>query len=207
MRPASHCGRRSCGAPLSFRRISSVFGLRKHPILGIWRAHQGTDYSAASVTPVRSIGDGVVSFAGRKGGYGNVLDVRHRNGFVSRYGHLRGFASGMQVGRSVSQGETIGYVGETGLATAPHLHFEVLVNGVQRDPRYALRQSAGVALSGAERSQFDVLGRAGLAALAQPAGPLRVPLVAPVLPAPAPAVAPAKAPAKAPKAAAPPRTP
>jgi murein DD-endopeptidase MepM/ murein hydrolase activator NlpD len=206
-------------APLSFRRISSVFGRRKHPILGIWRAHQGTDYSAASGTPVRSIGDGVVSFAGRKGGYGNVIDVRHRNGFVSRYGHLRGFASGMRVGRSVSQGETIGYVGETGLATAPHLHFEVLVNGVQRDPRYALRQSAGVALSGAERAQFDVLGRAGLAALAQAAGPLRVPLVAPVLPAPVPAIAPAKAPAKgtakgtakapakAPKSTAPPRTP
>ena len=159
-------------APLSFRRISSVFGRRKHPILGIWRAHKGTDYSAASGTPVRSIGDGVVVFAGHKGGYGNALDVRHRNGFVSRYGHLRGFASGMRAGRSVTQGQTIGYVGATGLATAPHLHFEVLVNGAQRDPRFALRQSAGVALSGAEKAQFAGFHRVALQALGGASGPV-----------------------------------
>jgi murein DD-endopeptidase MepM/ murein hydrolase activator NlpD len=162
-------------APLSFRRISSVFGLRKHPILGIWRAHKGTDYSAAEGTPVRTIGDGVIIYAGRKGGYGNVAEVRHRNGFVSRYGHLRGFASGMRVGRVVQQGETIGYVGETGLATAPHLHFEVLVGGVQRDPRFALKQSAGVALSGAEQAQFVGVQRAALAALEHAAGPITAP--------------------------------
>ena len=162
-------------APLSFRRISSVFGRRKHPILGIWRAHKGTDYSAASGTPVRTIGDGTVVFAGHKGGYGNVIDVRHRNGFVSRYGHLRGFASGMRAGRTVTQGQTIGYVGATGLATAPHLHFEVLVKGVQRDPRFALRQSAGVALSGAERAKFTGIQRVALDALRRASGPLRVP--------------------------------
>ena len=169
-------------APLSFRRISSVFGLRKHPILGIWRAHKGTDYSAASGTPVRSIGDGVVIFAGRKGGYGNALEIRHRNGFVSRYGHLRGFAAGMRQGRSVSQGQTVGYVGATGLATAPHLHFEVLVNGVQRDPRFALKQAAGVALSGAEKARFEGVQRAGLAALGHLSGP--VPTAAVAVPAP-----------------------
>ncbi|MHB1312126.1 MAG: M23 family metallopeptidase [Gemmatimonadaceae bacterium] len=159
-------------APLSFRRISSVFGLRKHPILGIWRAHKGTDYAAAAGTPVRAIGDGAVVFAGRKGGYGNTLDIRYRNGFVSRYGHLRGFAAGMRPGRAVSQGETVGYVGATGLATAPHLHFEVLVNGVQRDPRFALKQAAGVALSGAEMARFDGVQRAGLAALGHLSGPV-----------------------------------
>ena len=160
-------------APLSFRRISSVFGLRKHPVLGIWRRHAGTDYAAASGTPVRTIGDGVVIFAGRKGGYGNTLEIRHRNGYVSRYGHLRGFASVVRVGRSVSQGETVAYVGATGLATGPHLHFELLVNGVQRDPRYALRQSAGAPLSGRERTEFDAIGRVAMAALDRAPGPLR----------------------------------
>jgi murein DD-endopeptidase MepM/ murein hydrolase activator NlpD len=160
-------------APLSFRRISSVFGMRKHPVLGIWRRHQGTDYSASSGTPVRTIGDGVVVYAGRKGGYGNVLEIRHRNGFVSRYGHLRGFASGIGVGHAVTQGETVAYVGATGLATGPHLHFEVLVNGVQRDPRFALKASAGVPLSGKERAQFDALSGPALAALDRASGPVR----------------------------------
>ena len=162
-------------APLSFRRISSVFGRRKHPILGIWRQHAGTDYAAASGTPVRTIGDGVVIFAGHKGGYGNVLEVRHRNGFVTRYGHLKGFARGIVRGRSVTQGQTVAYVGATGLATGPHLHFEVLVNGVQRDPRTALRQSAAVALGGRERQQFDGMARVALAELNRAAGVVRAP--------------------------------
>lgn len=160
-------------APLSFRRISSVFGRRKHPILGIWRAHRGTDYSASSGTPVRTIGDGVVIFAGQKGGYGNVLEIRHRNGFVSRYGHLKGFARGVRRGASVAQGETVAYVGATGLATGPHLHFEVLVRGVQRDPRTALKQSAAVALSGQERTRFDSVAHAVLPELELPAGQVR----------------------------------
>jgi murein DD-endopeptidase MepM/ murein hydrolase activator NlpD len=122
---------------------------------------------------VRTIGDGVVIYAGHKGGYGNVLEVRHRNGFVSRYGHLKGFAKSIRRGRSVTQGETVAYVGSTGLATGPHLHFEVLVNGVQRDPRSALRQSAGVALTGNARKQFDEIGRVALAKLGMPSGPLR----------------------------------
>ena len=182
-------------APLSFRRISSVFGLRKHPILGAWRAHKGTDYAAASGTPVRTIGDGVVVFAGHKGGYGNVIDVRHRNGFVSRYGHLRGFAPGIRAGRSVSQGETIAYVGMTGLATGPHLHFEVLVNGVQRDPRFALRQSAGVALSGAELAQFSGIQRLALGVLGRASGPYHAPAV---VPSTAPVTAPTATPPHAP---------
>lgn len=142
-------------APLQFRRISSVFGTRKHPILGVWRAHKGTDYAAASGTPVRAIGDGVVVFVGRRGGYGNTLELRHGNGAVSRYGHLRGFAAGLHRGSRVSIGETVAYVGSTGLATGPHLHFEVLVGGVQRNPRTALNYEGGDPLPTAERARFE----------------------------------------------------
>ena len=141
-------------APLQFRRISSVFGMRKHPILGVWRQHAGTDYAASQGTPVRSVGDGVVIFAGRKGGYGNAIEVRHRNGFVTRYGHLRGFAKASRRGARVEIGQTIGFVGMTGLATAPHLHFEVLVGGVQRNPRVALAMKGGDPLPASERDAF-----------------------------------------------------
>src|SRR6202034_953208 len=88
-------------APVEFRRISSVFGMRKHPILGIWRQHKGTDYVAPQGTPVRAIGNGVVVFAGQKGGYGNVVDIRHPNGYVTRYGHLSRFAPATHAGARV----------------------------------------------------------------------------------------------------------
>jgi murein DD-endopeptidase MepM/ murein hydrolase activator NlpD len=162
-------------APLEFRRISSVFGMRKHPILKTWRAHRGTDYAAASGTPVRAIGEGVVVFAGRRSGYGNVLEVRHPNGYVSRYAHLRGFAKTGRRGARVAIGETIGYVGMTGLATAPHLHFEVLVGGRQRDPRVALRDKAGMPVDAGERGRFQRQRAGLLAALGgQTAGPERL---------------------------------
>jgi murein DD-endopeptidase MepM/ murein hydrolase activator NlpD len=164
-------------APLSFRRISSVFGMREHPILGSWRSHKGTDYAAASGTPVRSIGNGIVVFAGTRGGYGNSLDVRHQNGFVTRYGHLRGFASGVRTGTRVSMGQTIGYVGMTGLATGPHLHFEVIVGGVQRDPRTALKSNAGPPLAAAELAAFDAVRHGALSQLDQAAGVVRAPAV------------------------------
>ncbi|MGI9140232.1 MAG: peptidoglycan DD-metalloendopeptidase family protein [Gemmatimonadaceae bacterium] len=141
-------------APLNFRRVSSVFGMRKHPVLGRWREHKGTDYAAASGTPVRAVGDGVVIFAGRKGGYGNTIDVRHRNGYVSRYAHLRGFAKGVHRGGRVTIGSTIGYVGMTGLASGPHLHFEVLVSGVQKNPRVALQMRGGEPIGSGERGTF-----------------------------------------------------
>lgn len=141
-------------APLQFRRISSRFGPRRHPILGVWRQHAGTDYAAAEGTPIRSIADGVVQFAGRKGGYGNAIDVRHANGFVSRYGHLRAFAKGVSRGDRVGIGQTIGFVGHTGLATAAHLHFEILVAGRQRDPRVALQRVEGKPLETHERADF-----------------------------------------------------
>ena len=142
-------------APLEFRRISSVFGRRLHPILGIVREHTGIDYAANAGTPVRAIGDGLVIFAGRRGGYGNMIAIRHRNGFVSRYGHLRGFAAGIRPGHQVTIGQTIGFVGMTGLATGPHLHFEIIVNGSLRDPRSALKRDAGVPVATSDRARFD----------------------------------------------------
>lgn len=144
-------------APLAFRRISSVFGIRRHPILGTVRAHQGTDYAAARGTPVRALGDGTVTFAGWKGGYGRVLEIRHRNGFVTRYGHLNGFAAGIRRGANVSISRTVAYVGTTGLSSGPHLHFEVLVNGQQRDPRVALRNVTGEPLAAGQRASFEDL--------------------------------------------------
>ena len=142
-------------APLAFRRISSVFGMRRHPVLGIRRAHKGTDYAAASGTPIRTVGEGTVTFRGRKGGYGNAVEVRHRNGYVTRYGHMRGFAKGIRRGSHVSIGQTIGYVGMTGLASGPHLHFEVLVNGAQRDPRRALAIKSGFPVPANDRAEFE----------------------------------------------------
>ena len=150
-------------APVNFRRISSIFGGRRHPVLGIWRKHKGTDYAASMGTPVRSVGDGVVVFAGRKGGYGNVIDIRHRNGYVSRYGHLRNFAKGIHRGSHVTIGSTIGAVGKSGLATGPHLHFEILVNGVQRDPKIALQMKGGDPIPSSERGVFEALRNRTLA--------------------------------------------
>ena len=106
---------------------------------------------------MRALGDGVVIFAGWKGGYGRVLEIRHRNGFVTRYGHLNGFAPGIRRGTSVSISRTVAFVGTTGLSTAPHLHFEVLVNGRHRDPRVALRNVTGEPLAAGQRAGFDDL--------------------------------------------------
>ena len=155
-------------APLEFRRVSSGFGMRSHPILGVWKMHTGTDYAASAGTPVRAVGDGVVIFAGRKGGYGNVLEVRHHNGYVSRYGHLQGFARGVRAGGAVAMGKTVGYVGATGLATAPHLHFEMLVGGAQRDPRATLRKTDADLLPRRERGALAALRTRLLGRLAAP---------------------------------------
>jgi murein DD-endopeptidase MepM/ murein hydrolase activator NlpD len=142
-------------APLEFRRISSIFGMREHPILGGMRQHKGTDYAAASGTPVRAIGDGVVVREGWGNGYGNMLEIRHRNGFVTRYGHLSRFNSNVRVGSHVTIGQVVAFVGSTGLSTGPHLHFEVLVNGQQRDPRVALKQTGGDPIPASERDSFS----------------------------------------------------
>jgi murein DD-endopeptidase MepM/ murein hydrolase activator NlpD len=122
-------------APLEFRRISSGFNLNRfHPILNVNRPHIGVDYAAATGTPVMATSDGTVTVRGVQGGYGNLVEIRHSGGFVSRYAHLNGFASGIRVGGRVSQGEVIGYVGMTGLATGPHLHYELHKDGRPVDP-------------------------------------------------------------------------
>ena len=154
-------------APVAFRRITSIFGTRKHPIFGNWRNHSGTDYAAPTGTPIRAIGDGAVVSAGRRGGYGNVIDIRHRNGMVSRYGHMRNFAAGIRPGTRVTMGNTIGYVGSTGWATGPHLHFEIRVAGIARDPRLALQSKGGEAIPSGERSLFQKMRNQTLASLSQ----------------------------------------
>ncbi|HUR92992.1 MAG TPA: peptidoglycan DD-metalloendopeptidase family protein [Gemmatimonadales bacterium] len=142
-------------APVQFRRISSTFARsRHHPVLGITRRHEGTDYAASPGTPVMAAGDGVVLRAGRAGGYGNLVEIRHRNGITTRYGHLRGFARGVRAGARVEQGETIGYVGSTGLASGPHLHYEFRVNGVAKDSR-RVELGNGAPISAALRSAFE----------------------------------------------------
>jgi murein DD-endopeptidase MepM/ murein hydrolase activator NlpD len=155
-------------APLEFRRISSVFGGREHPILGGWRFHKGIDYAAAYGTPVRAIGDGVVVRSGWSNGYGNILEIRHRNGFITRYGHLSRYASGIHVGTRVEIGRTVAFVGSTGLSTGPHLHFEVLVNGEQRDPRSALKSAGGEPLPASARAAFEQLRDRLMASLESP---------------------------------------
>ncbi|MDE2653246.1 MAG: M23 family metallopeptidase [Gemmatimonadetes bacterium] len=120
--------------PIELSRISSRFGMRHHPILKQWRNHNGVDYAANRGTPVQSTGAGVVVRRNRSGTYGNVIDVRHPNGFLTRYAHLNGFARGISVGSRVSQGEVIGYVGMTGMATGPHLHYEMHAGGRPVDP-------------------------------------------------------------------------
>ncbi len=121
-------------SPLEFSRVSSGFGMRRHPFMKDWRAHQGVDYAAPSGTRVRSVGDGVVEFAGNKGGYGKVVILRHQGQYSTVYAHLSRFASGLHRGTRVLQGEAIGYVGSTGWATGPHLHYEFRIGGVARNP-------------------------------------------------------------------------
>jgi murein DD-endopeptidase MepM/ murein hydrolase activator NlpD len=121
-------------SPLEFSRITSGFKMRLHPILHEWRAHKGIDYGAPSGTRVKATADGTVEFAGQQGGYGNAVILRHTGGVTTLYGHLRGFASGIRRGARVAQGDVIGYVGATGWATGPHLHYEFRVNNQQRNP-------------------------------------------------------------------------
>ncbi len=121
--------------PLDFRRISSRFSpSRRHPVLGTWRAHRGVDYSADAGTPVMATGNGVIVRRDWSDTYGRVVDVRHPNGFLTRYAHLRDWRRGQRIGTRVAQGEVVGYVGMTGLATGPHLHYEMHRAGRRVDP-------------------------------------------------------------------------
>ena len=142
-------------SPVEFSRISSGFSMRFHPILQKWKAHLGTDFAAATGTPARTVGDGVVEFSGVQNGYGNVVFIKHSNGNETVYAHLSKRIA--QRGQRVSQGQTIGLVGMTGWATGPHLHFEFRVNGKQQDPMTMAKQSETVPVSTAALPLFRQL--------------------------------------------------
>jgi murein DD-endopeptidase MepM/ murein hydrolase activator NlpD len=140
-------------APVDFTRVSSVFNpARLHPILNTIRGHMGTDYAAPTGTPVHAAGDGRVSFEGTRGGYGNAIVLDHSNSVSTLYGHMSRFAGNIHLGAHVNQGEVIGYVGMTGLATGPHLHYEYLMNGVHMNPQT-------VKLPGAEPLRAESMGK------------------------------------------------
>jgi murein DD-endopeptidase MepM/ murein hydrolase activator NlpD len=121
-------------SPVKFATITSRFGMRHHPVLNYRRAHKGVDYGAPRGTGVWAVGDGVVTMAGRRGGYGRLVEIRHKNGLKTRYAHLNGYARGIRAGVRVRQKQLVGYVGSSGLATGPHLHFEVLRGGRHTNP-------------------------------------------------------------------------
>ena len=161
-------------APLEFTRVSSPFSLhRRHPILNTIRAHKGVDYAAPVGTPVRAAGDGRVLFAGRRGGYGNLVELDHSQGITTVYGHLSRFASGLHRGAHVAQGQVIAYVGMTGLATGPHLHYEYRVNGVFKNPQ-TVKLPEALPIEGPQRADFLAKSAALLASLNPPPGPALV---------------------------------
>ncbi len=139
-------------SPVEFSRVSSGFSMRFHPILQKWRAHLGTDFAAPTGTPARTVGDGVIEFAGVQNGYGNVVFIKHRNGHETVYAHLSKIM--VQRGQAVTQGQTIGLVGATGWATGPHLHFEFRVNGQHQDPMLIAKQSEAVPVPAAALPVF-----------------------------------------------------
>ncbi len=139
--------------PVNGARLSSGYGMRKHPILGYSRMHRGVDFAAPPGTPIYAAGSGVVEYAGRNGGYGNYVRIRHNGAYKTAYAHLRGFAKGVHGGARVSQGDVIGYIGSTGTSTGPHLHYEILVEGEQVNPR-ALELPTGYRLKGHELARF-----------------------------------------------------
>jgi murein DD-endopeptidase MepM/ murein hydrolase activator NlpD len=154
-------------APLSFRRISSGFGNRYHPILHRWRRHEGIDFSAAYGTPVRATADGVViKLTYEADGYGRMIELRHANGIKTIYGHLSAYAKSLHVGQRVTQSETIGFVGSTGLSTGPHLHYEFLVNGQATNPQRK-DMGAGQPVPTSLKSRFDAI-RVTLQTLLEP---------------------------------------
>jgi murein DD-endopeptidase MepM/ murein hydrolase activator NlpD len=144
-------------SPLEFTRVSSGYGMRFHPILGRQKAHLGVDYAAPTGTPVRTIADGTVVFAGRKGSFGNFIEVKHRDNKSTRFAHLSRID--VRQGQKVEQGDFIGAVGTTGRSTGPHLHFEYSENGVHQDPLEIARESESVAISASVRPRFDAIAQ------------------------------------------------
>src|SRR5450830_538604 len=151
-------------SPVAFSRVTSGFKMRFHPLLHVWKKHEGVDYAAPIGTPVRSVGDGVVDFAGVQNGYGNVIILRHHNNYKTVYAHLSRI--NVRKGESVSQGQNIGAVGATGWATGPHLHFEYRINGVYTDPQYIARENVTTPLSDSAKQAFAKLATENRVALA-----------------------------------------
>ena len=141
--------------PINGARLSSSFGMRKHPILGFNKMHRGTDFAAPSGTPIMASGSGTVTRARWCGGGGNCVKIKHNSTYETIYAHMKSFAKGIKEGRKVKQGQIIGYVGSTGLSTGPHLHYEVVVNGKKVNSQ-KLKLPSGKTLKGDERKQFEL---------------------------------------------------
>ncbi len=144
-------------SPMEFSRVTSGFAMRFHPIHRTWRQHNGVDYAAPTGTPVRSVGNGVVEFAGRQNGYGNVVQIKHANDRSTLYAHLSRID--VRNGQRIEQGARIGAVGSTGWSTGPHLHFEFLVNGAHHDPLKIAKASETLTLPPASKAEFTALAR------------------------------------------------
>lgn len=152
-------------SPLEFSRVTSGFtNARYHPVLKEWRAHKGVDYGAAMGTRVKAVADATVAFIGKQNGYGNLVVLKHQNQYSTAYGHLSRFGAGLHVGSKVSQGDIIGYVGMTGLATGPHLHYEFRVAGAQRNP-LTVNMPTAFPIAAQLRPQFQATSRAMLTRL------------------------------------------
>ena len=141
--------------PINGARLSSSFGMRKHPILGYNKMHRGTDFAAPSGTPIMASGSGTVTRARWCGGGGNCVKIKHNSTYETIYAHMKAFAKGIREGKKVKQGQIIGYVGSTGLSTGPHLHYEVIVNGKKVNSQ-KLKLPSGKILKGDERKQFEI---------------------------------------------------
>ena len=141
--------------PINGARLSSSFGMRKHPILGYNKMHRGTDFAAPSGTPIMASGSGTITRARWCGGGGNCVKIKHNSNYETIYAHMKAFAKGIKEGRKVKQGQIIGYVGSTGLSTGPHLHYEVIVNGKKVNSQ-KLKLPSGKILRGEERKQFEL---------------------------------------------------
>ncbi len=146
--------------PIDGARLSSGYGKRRHPILGYNKMHRGVDFAAPRGTPLYAAGNGTVSFAGRKGAYGNYIQIRHNSEYSTAYAHLKGFARSVRSGKRVKQGQVIGYVGSTGRSTGPHLHYEILRSGRRTNP-LKVRMPSGRRLKGDELAAFQ-LARAAI---------------------------------------------
>tara|TARA_Y100000590_G_scaffold423049_1_gene528420 strand:- start:417 stop:998 length:582 start_codon:yes stop_codon:yes gene_type:complete len=141
--------------PINGARLSSSYGMRKHPILGFNKMHKGTDFAAPMGTPIMASGSGTVTRAKWCGGGGNCIKIKHNSTYTTIYAHLKSFAAGIKAGKKVKQGQIIGYVGSTGMSTGPHLHYEVIVNGKHVNSQ-TLKLPSGKTLKNDERKNFEV---------------------------------------------------